>query len=104
LRSIEVFWDAEKPVETMTNGVEQKPSVDGRQIGEGRPIGDGPAWLDVKAAAARVLVSESTILREARRGRLVGYKVGGRKCWRFRSADVDDWLMQSVTPSCAVQR
>jgi excisionase family DNA binding protein len=56
------------------------------------------AWLDVNGAAARVLVSPATIVREARSGRLVGYKVGGRKCWRFRPEDVDAWLMRSPMP------
>jgi excisionase family DNA binding protein len=82
----------------MTRGVDQQPSLDGRPTGEGRPVGEAPAWLDVRAAAARVLVSESTILREARRGRLIGYRVGGRKLWRFRPEDVDSWLTTSATP------
>ena len=27
-------------------------------------------------------------------GRLPGYKVGGRRVWRFRVEDVDAWLQQ----------
>jgi excisionase family DNA binding protein len=61
-------------------------------------MNDGPVWLDVRAAAARALVSSATILREARAGRLTAYKVGGRRCWRFRPDDVDRWLMGSTTP------
>lgn len=55
-------------------------------------------WLDVRGAADRVLVSPATIMREARIGRLTAYKVGGRRCWRFRAGDVDAWLMRSTTP------
>lgn len=60
-----------------------------------------PVWLDVAGAARRVLVSSATILREVRAGRLLGYRVGGRKCWRFRPADVDSWLMTARTPVSA---
>lgn len=56
-----------------------------------------PAWLDVKGAAARVLVSSRTILRAARSGVLKGYKVGGHRRWRFKTADVDVW-MQAQRP------
>ena len=55
-------------------------------------------WLDVRGASARALCSEGTILREARAGRLRGYKIGGRRCWRFRSEDVDRWLMGRAEP------
>ena len=45
----------------------------------------------------RVGVSEASILRAARRGQLKGYKVGaGRKLWRFRDADLDEWAMAST--------
>ena len=52
----------------------------------------GTPWLDVQGAAARALCSDATILREARAGRLTGYKIGGRRCWRFLADDVDAWL------------
>ncbi len=55
-------------------------------------------WLDVRRAAGWALVSEATILREARVGRLRGYKVANRKLWRFRREDVDAWLMQREEP------
>jgi excisionase family DNA binding protein len=60
-------------------------------------------WNTVKGAAAIARVSESTILREARAGRLVGYKVGGRRNWRFRTSAVDAWL-EAQTPEFAEQR
>ena len=56
-------------------------------------------WLDVRGAAAWALVSEGTVVREARAGRLRGYKVGNRKLWRFRRQDVDGWLMRHETPT-----
>jgi len=49
-------------------------------------------WLDVRGAAAKSLTSESTILRAARSGRLVGFKVNGNRCWRFRASAVDAWI------------
>ena len=51
-------------------------------------------WLDVRGAAARAVCSDGTILREARAGRLRGFKIGGRRCWRFLTEDVDKWLMR----------
>lgn len=57
-------------------------------------------WLDVRGAAARSLTNVSTILREARAGRLVGFKIGGRRNWRFRSSAVDSWI-ESGTPEFA---
>ena len=53
-------------------------------------------WLDVSGAAARAPCSDGTILREARAGRLSGYKIGGRRCWRFLAKDVDRWLIQQA--------
>ena len=61
-------------------------------------------WLDVRRAAARALCSDGTILREARSGRLRGFKLGGRRCWRFRAEDVDRWLMQTAEPVGYVPR
>ena len=55
-------------------------------------------WLDARGAARRALVSEATILREARVRRLRGYKVGNRKLWRFKCEDVDEWLMGQEEP------
>ena len=57
-------------------------------------------WLDAVGAAERSLTSLSTILREARAGRLVGYRIGGRRNWRFRSSAVDRWI-ESGTPEHA---
>jgi excisionase family DNA binding protein len=57
-------------------------------------------WLTVHGAAAHSLTSESTILREARAGRLVGFKIGRRRCWRFRESAVNAWI-ESGTPEHA---
>ena len=56
---------------------------------------DARVWVTVEGAADRAEVSTSTVLREARSGRLRGYRVGGRKLWRFRPEDIDAWLMHS---------
>jgi excisionase family DNA binding protein len=58
-----------------------------------------PVWVDVRDAANRARVSAATIMREARSGRLRGYKIGGRKVWRFRPADIDAWVEGSSTPT-----
>lgn len=50
-------------------------------------------WLNVSEAAAYCRCSRSTVLREARRGaRLVAYKLAGRRSWRFRTSDLDNFI------------
>ena len=49
-------------------------------------------WLTRREAAAYVQVSEATIGREVRRGRLRHARVGGRRSLRFRRDWIDDWL------------
>jgi excisionase family DNA binding protein len=53
-------------------------------------------------AAAYAGVSESTILRAARRGKLRAYKVG--VLWRLRHADLDAWITASATPVLVTRR
>jgi excisionase family DNA binding protein len=60
------------------------------------------AWLPVREASAYAHVSESTILRAARRGALRGYKVGA--LWRFRAVDIDAWITASATPVLVTRR
>ena len=55
-------------------------------------------WFDVNAAAAYAGVSTPTIKRAALTGRLRGYKIGGRRLWRFRADDLDSWITSSGTP------
>jgi excisionase family DNA binding protein len=55
-------------------------------------------WLTAREAAAHAKCSEKTITREARAGRLVGYRLARRRSWRFQASDVDAWLRQSLTP------
>lgn len=50
------------------------------------------SWLTRREAAAYVQVSEATIGREVRRGRLRHARVGGRRSLRFRRDWIDDWL------------
>jgi excisionase family DNA binding protein len=60
-------------------------------------------WLKIQEAAAYAKVSEPTIRREVRGGRLAAYRVGGRKCLRFRVEDLDAWLSASRTPQPEVR-
>ena len=55
-------------------------------------------WLDAKGAAHHARVSASTILREARRGRLRAYKIAGGRLWRFTAADIDVWITKATIP------
>jgi excisionase family DNA binding protein len=49
-------------------------------------------WLTRRDAAAYARLSEATIGREARHGRLRCAKVGGRRALRFRREWIDEWL------------
>jgi excisionase family DNA binding protein len=56
-------------------------------------------WLTLRGAAARAAVSEATIKREVRSGRIRCARVGGRRHLRFRAEWIDAWLDASTTPS-----
>jgi excisionase family DNA binding protein len=62
-----------------------------------RASGDN-VWLTLRQAAARAAVSEGTIKREIRRGRVRVARVGGRRSLRFRAGWIDAWLEASTTP------
>jgi excisionase family DNA binding protein len=49
-------------------------------------------WWTRREAAAYAHVSEATIGREVRTGRLRHARVGGRRALRFRREWLDDWL------------
>lgn len=55
-------------------------------------------WLTLRHAAARAAVSEGTLKREVRRGRIRAARVGGRRSLRFRPSWVDMWLEATSTP------
>jgi len=61
-------------------------------------------WLTLRSAAARAAVSEATIKREVRSGRIRCARVGGRRHLRFRAEWIDAWLDASVTPSEGASR
>ena len=52
-------------------------------------------WLTLAQGARHANLSEATLRREARAGRLRGFKVGGRRVWRFRAEDIDAWFEDS---------
>jgi excisionase family DNA binding protein len=62
-----------------------------------RASGDN-VWLTLRQAAARAAVSEGTIKREIRRGRVRVARVGGRRSLRFRAQWIDAWLEGCSTP------
>jgi excisionase family DNA binding protein len=57
------------------------------------------SWLTRRDAAAYARLSEATIGREARRGRLRCAKVGGRRALRFRREWIDEWLARDSSTS-----
>ena len=77
---------------TSTRDREGRPCALGETAGRVMSADAIDRWLDVLGAAERSLTSPSTILRAARSGKLVGFKVNGNRCWRFRSSAVDFWL------------
>lgn len=60
-------------------------------------------WLKIGEAAAYARVSEPTIRRETKAGRLKAYRVGGKKALRFRVEDVDAWLLSYLVPQPAAR-
>ena len=57
-------------------------------------VADSP-WMKVKPdAVAYAQVSESTLLREIRAGRLRAVFVGGRRAIRIKREWIDAWLLQ----------
>lgn len=51
--------------------------------------------LTLKEVAAYLKLAEKTAYRLAAEGKLPGFKVGGS--WRFKKADVEDWIEQRKT-------
>ena len=71
------------------------------QIGNSMPA---TIWLTLRAAAARAAVSEATIKREVRSGRIRCARIGGRRHLRFRAEWIDAWLDASATPTEGASR
>lgn len=61
-------------------------------------------WLTRRDAAEHARLSEATIGREARRGRLRCVKVGGRRVLRFRREWIDEWLARDPMASIDLAR
>jgi excisionase family DNA binding protein len=49
-------------------------------------------WLTLDEAAAYAKLSKATMTRALKSEALRGYKVSGKKLWRFNVADVNRWL------------
>lgn len=50
--------------------------------------------LDVKEVAKMLKVSTRTVIRLAERQEIIAFKIGD--LWRFRRADVDDYIQQQI--------
>jgi excisionase family DNA binding protein len=49
-------------------------------------------WLTLHEAATYAKVSTATITRARKSGGLRGYKVQGKKLWRFNGSELNRWL------------
>jgi excisionase family DNA binding protein len=58
-------------------------------------------WRTLEQAGKYTQTSTATLRREAKAGRLRGYRVGGRRCWRFKIEDLDAWLQNEWTERSA---
>lgn len=54
------------------------------------------SWWTRREAAAYARVSEATIGREVRNGRLRHVRVGGRRSLRFKPEWIDEWLSSGL--------
>ena len=54
-------------------------------------------WMTLEQAAAYAKTSSATLRREAKNGRLRGYKIGGRRVWRFNAARIDECRLRGCT-------
>lgn len=55
-------------------------------------------WFTLREAADYCRCSTVTLGREARLGRLRGYKLARRREWRFAAGDLDAWMRASAEP------
>ena len=53
-------------------------------------------WLTLEEAAAYAKLSTASITRARKSRALPGYKVQGKKLWRFHVADLDRWLQKGA--------
>jgi excisionase family DNA binding protein len=49
-------------------------------------------WLTLEEAATYAKLSTASITRARKSRALTGYKVQGKKLWRFNVTDIDRWL------------
>ena len=60
------------------------------------PDGIRSPWLTLEEAAAYTKLSTASITRARKSRALPGYKVQGKKLWRFHVADLDRWLQKGA--------
>ena len=60
------------------------------------------ALLTPADVAERCQVSQKTVLRAIRAGRLRAYRLGARGAYRLRAADVEAWLAESAVQAVVV--
>lgn len=58
-------------------------------------------WLTANEAAEYLKLKPRTLLLWVRQGKIKGFRLSGtrRHVWRFRTADLDNVLLQSAVPS-----
>ena len=54
-------------------------------------------WLTLAEAAQYTKLSTASMTRARKSGALRGYKVQGKKLWRFHVTEVDGWLKGSLS-------
>ena len=55
-------------------------------------------WITLSEGGAYAHVHPATLRREIKAGRLVAYRIGGRKSIRLKASAIDAWLEASHTP------
>jgi excisionase family DNA binding protein len=61
-------------------------------------------WLTLREAAARARCSTKSLVRAIATGALVAYRVGARRGYVLRPADIDRWILSRAVPVRAAAR
>ena len=60
-------------------------------------------WLTISEAADRARCGVKLLYREVKAGRLKAARLGGRRALRFLREWIDQWMLESSTPTAAVR-